>query len=57
MLLLAGSDQMLVLAGRHENLLAALNWGQKDTISRHLAATSGEDQVGGGGQNKACLRT
>lgn len=57
MLLLAGSDQMLVLAGRHENLLAALNWGQKDTISRHLAATSGEDQVGGGRQNKACLRT
>jgi len=57
MLLLAGSDQMLVLAGWHQNLLATLHWRQEDAISGHLATASGKDQVGGGGQDKACLRT
>ena len=57
MLLLACSDQMLVLAGWHQNLLATLHWRQEDAISGHLATASGKDQVGGGGQDKACLRT
>ena len=57
MLLLACSDQMLLLAAWHQNLLAALYWGQEDAISRYLATTSGEDKVCGGGQDKTCLRT
>merc|ERR1719500_1338948 len=53
----AGADQMLLLAGWDQNLLAALHWRQEDAISRYLTTTSGEDEVGGGGQDEACLRT
>ena len=40
-LLLAAADQVLVLAGRHQDLLASLHWGEEDTVSGHLATTSG----------------
>ena len=40
-LLLAAADQVLVLAGGHQDLLASLHWGEEDTVSGHLATTSG----------------